>query len=93
MTNRPNQTASYTNNWPYDPLVGNEATPSAFLWTVFSVLFMIAGIGLLGWHYAVDGYASMALALGLWWVTGPISRWWESTRAVRDYAQAIAARA
>ena len=53
VTNRPNQTASYTNNWPYDPLVGNEATPSAFLWTVFSVLFMIAGIGLLGWHYAV----------------------------------------
>ncbi len=53
VTNRPNQTASYTNNWPYDPLVGNEATPSAFLWTVFSVLFMIAGIGLLAWHYAV----------------------------------------
>ena len=53
VTNRPNQTASYTNNWPYDPLVGNEATPSAFMWTVFSVLFMIAGIGLLGWHYAV----------------------------------------
>ena len=46
----------------------------------------------LGWHYAVDGYASMALALGLWWVTGPISRWWETTRAVQDYAQAIAAR-
>jgi nitric oxide reductase subunit B len=53
VTQRPNQTASYTNNWPYDPLVGNEATPSAFLWTVFSVLFMIAGIGLLAWHYAV----------------------------------------
>jgi len=53
VTNRPNQTASYTNNWPYDPLVGNEATPSAFLWTVFSVIFMIAGIGLLAWHYAV----------------------------------------
>ncbi|MGH8109286.1 MAG: nitric-oxide reductase large subunit [Arenimonas sp.] len=53
ITSRPNQTASYTNNWPYDPLVGNTATPSAFLWTVFSVLFMIAGIGLLAWHYAV----------------------------------------
>ena len=53
VTSRPNETASYTNNWPYDPLVGNAATPSAFLWTVFSVLFMIAGIGLLAWHYAV----------------------------------------
>jgi len=53
VTNRPGETVSYTSNWPYDPLVGNTATPNAFLWTVFSVLFMIAGIGLLGWHYAV----------------------------------------
>ena len=53
VTNRPGGSVSYTNNWPYEPLVGNAPTPSAFLWTVFSVLFMIAGIGLLGWHYAV----------------------------------------
>jgi nitric oxide reductase subunit B len=45
--------ASYTNNWPYEPLVGNAPTSSNFMWTVFSVLFLIAGIGLLGWHYAV----------------------------------------
>ncbi len=53
VTNRPEGTTSYTNNWPYDPVVGNQATSSTFLWTVFSVLFMIAGIGLLAWHYAV----------------------------------------
>ena len=52
-TNRPGASASYTNNWPYEPLIGNTATPGAFLWSVFSVLFMIAGIGLLAWHYAV----------------------------------------
>jgi len=52
-TQRPNQAMTYTNNWPYEPLVGNKATASTFLWTVFSVLFMIAGIGLLAWHYAV----------------------------------------
>ena len=50
VTNRPDGSITYTNNWPYEPLVGNVPTPSAFLWTVFSVLFMIAGIGLLGWH-------------------------------------------
>jgi nitric oxide reductase subunit B len=50
---RPGATMSYTQNWPFEPLAGNAPTPSAFLWTVFSVLFMIAGIGLLGWHYAV----------------------------------------
>ena len=50
---RPGHTMSYTQNWPYEPLAGNAPTPNSFLWTVFSVLFMIAGIGLLGWHYAV----------------------------------------
>ena len=52
VTNRPGGTVSYTNNWPYEPLVGNTPPPSTFLWTVFSVIFMIAGIGLLAWHYA-----------------------------------------
>ena len=53
VTNRPDDVVSYTQNWPYEPLVGNSPTSSSFLWTVFSVIFMIAGIGLLGWHYAV----------------------------------------
>ena len=52
VTNRPRDTKSYTSNWPYDPLVGNTPVASTFLWTVFSVLFMIAGIALLAWHYA-----------------------------------------
>jgi nitric oxide reductase subunit B len=51
-TDRDGDAKTYTNNWPYEPLIGNAPTSSAFLWTVFSVLFMIAGIGLLGWHYA-----------------------------------------
>jgi len=62
VTERPGTTASYTNNWPYEPLVGNTATPSAFLWSVFSVIFMIAGIGLLGWHYAVSHRKGAPLA-------------------------------
>ena len=53
VTTRPGTSMSYTSNWPYEPLVGNTPTSNAFLWTVFSVLFMIAGIGLLAWHYAV----------------------------------------
>ena len=53
VTNRPWGEVSYTSNWPYEPLVGNTPTPGSFMWTMFSVLFMIAGIGLLAWHYAV----------------------------------------
>jgi nitric oxide reductase subunit B len=52
VTNRPGKDISYTNNWPHDPLVGNTPPSHLFLWTVFSVLFLIAGIALLGWHHA-----------------------------------------
>lgn len=54
VTTRPGTDVSYTSNWPYDTDVGNTPTSSAFLWTVFSVLFLIAGIALLAWHHAVQ---------------------------------------
>ena len=53
VTNRPDDVKSYTNNFPHEPLVGNLPTSSSFMWSMFSILFMIAGIGLLSWHYAV----------------------------------------
>ena len=53
VTERPGSSISYTSNWPYEPLVGNTPTKDQFIWTVFSVLFLIAGIALLAWHYAV----------------------------------------
>ena len=43
---------TYTNNWPHEPLVGNTPAAPLWLWSVFSVLFLIAGIALLGWHHA-----------------------------------------
>ncbi|HSX61419.1 MAG TPA: nitric-oxide reductase large subunit [Tahibacter sp.] len=54
VTTRPGTNVTYTSNWPYDTDVGNTPTSSAFLWSVFSVLFMIAGIALLAWHHAVQ---------------------------------------
>lgn len=53
VTNRPGDVKSYTNNFPHEPLVGNVPTSSTFMWSMFSILFMIAGIALLAWHYAV----------------------------------------
>jgi nitric oxide reductase subunit B len=52
-TSRPGEDKTYTNNWPYEPLVGNSPTPGSFIWSVFSIVFMLGGIGLLAWHYAV----------------------------------------
>jgi nitric oxide reductase subunit B len=52
VTERPGKVITYTNNWPHDPLVGNTPPGHLFMWTVFSVLFLIAGIAALGWHHA-----------------------------------------
>ena len=54
VTQRPGKEITYTNNWPHEPLVGNVPPSNLFLWTVFSVLFLLAGVALLGWHYAVN---------------------------------------
>ena len=43
---------TYTNNWPAEPLIGNTPPPALWVWSAFSVLFLIAGIGVLGWHHA-----------------------------------------
>ncbi|MCP4901127.1 MAG: nitric-oxide reductase large subunit [bacterium] len=52
VTERPGKAITYTNNWPPDETVGNVPQPALHLWTGFSVILLIAGIGLLGWWYA-----------------------------------------
>jgi nitric oxide reductase subunit B len=52
VTERPGQEITYTNNWPPEELVANKPTGSLLLWTGFSVIILIAGIGLMGWYYA-----------------------------------------
>ncbi len=54
VTERPGQEISYTNNWPPEKLVANEPTGSLLLWTGFSVIILLAGIGLLAWFYATN---------------------------------------
>src|SRR5690606_31957057 len=34
-------------------LVGNKPPATTFIWSAFSVTFLLAGIALLGWHHAV----------------------------------------
>ena len=49
VTERPDATSSYTNNWPPDKLVGNEPTSTNILWSIVSIVLLIAGIGALVW--------------------------------------------
>lgn len=52
VTERPGQEITYTNNWPAEELVGNRPTGSLHLWTGFSVIILLAGIGLMVLYYA-----------------------------------------
>jgi nitric oxide reductase subunit B len=58
---RPGRPYSYTNNWPPEPLVGNQLTEEAVVWSALSIIALLGGIGLmlaafgryshlLGWH-------------------------------------------
>jgi nitric oxide reductase subunit B len=37
VANRPGESATYTNNWPYEPAVGNEPTSAMWTWTWVSL--------------------------------------------------------
>nr|WP_297358056.1 nitric-oxide reductase large subunit [uncultured Caldimonas sp.] len=49
-TNRPGETdLSYTSNWPHEPMVGNKLTSSAAMWSMVSVILLLAGIAAMLW--------------------------------------------
>lgn len=51
-TDRPGETdLSYTSNWPHEPLIGNTPTAGAGIWSIASVILMIAAIaGMIFYH-------------------------------------------
>ena len=53
VTDRPGATGlSYTSNWPYEPLVGNAMTTSAAMWSIASIILLIASIAAMLWYHA-----------------------------------------
>ncbi len=60
VTHVPGQTYSYTNNFPYDPAIGNGPSSAAVLWSALSLIALLAGTAAvllafgkfdyLGWH-------------------------------------------
>ena len=49
---RPNTHATYTNNWPHEPLINNVPTPENVMWSIASIVFLIAGIGFVVWIWS-----------------------------------------
>ena len=54
--NRPGKNYSYTNNFPYEPLVGNLPSSGAYLWSALSVLVLLGGIGIVLFAFGKFAY-------------------------------------
>ncbi|MEA4856348.1 nitric-oxide reductase large subunit [Solidesulfovibrio sp.] len=46
IANRPGKAFSYTNNFPYDPALGNTPTSETVLWSALSLVTLLTGIAL-----------------------------------------------
>jgi nitric oxide reductase subunit B len=51
-TNRPGSEITYTSNWPPDQMIGNTPSAGIVLWTGFSVIMLLVGVGLLAFYNA-----------------------------------------
>ncbi len=54
-TERPNSKVTYTNNWPHEPLIGNVPSSENVVWSVVSVVVLLAGVGFLVWGWSFLG--------------------------------------
>ncbi len=91
VTNRPNESYSYTNNWPFDKLAGNTPTSSALIWSALSlvsllgmtglILFLFGKFDYLGWKSGIDDHFPLPAA------SNPT----ESQKALMKYFVVVAA--
>ncbi len=51
IAHRPGLNFSYTNNWPYEPSMGNTPTTNTFFWTWASFCFVFFGFGIVLYIY------------------------------------------
>ena len=53
VARRPDVSWSWTENWPYEPLVGNTPTTNTFVWTWISFCFTFFAFGVVLFIYEV----------------------------------------
>ncbi|MBK6615760.1 nitric-oxide reductase large subunit [Ottowia sp.] len=51
-TERPDSRVTYTNNWPHEPLIGNVPSSENVVWSIASVVVLLAGVGFLIWGWS-----------------------------------------
>ncbi len=76
VATRPGTDYSYTNNWPFEPLVGNGPTASAYLWSALSLVVLLGGLGLILFIFGKFDYLGWGGEAG--WKhahVGPMQSW------------------
>lgn len=53
-TDRPGSNVTYTSNWPAEDLIGNRPGSAIVVWSMASVVLLLAGAGALAWYTAVQ---------------------------------------
>ncbi|MGE3925445.1 MAG: nitric-oxide reductase large subunit, partial [Lautropia sp.] len=51
-TERPGGKVTYTNNWPHEPLIDNVPSSENIVWSIISIVVLLAGIGFLVWGWS-----------------------------------------
>ncbi len=57
---------------------------------IYPAIILVGSVHL-GWHYAVDGYAGLALAAVSWWLMGYVARWHEKLQSTQRLNEGLAA--
>lgn len=56
---------------------------------IYTAIILVGSVHL-GWHYAVDGYAGIALAALCWWLSGFAARWFHTRPETRKLDEGLA---
>ncbi|WP_332813953.1 nitric-oxide reductase large subunit [Ramlibacter sp.] len=89
VTDRPGETGlSYTSNWPHEPMVGNTMTGSAAMWSMVSVILLLAGIAAMLWLHGAGKHEEPAVPPKADPLLGAAAT--PSMKAVRKYFFAVA---
>ncbi len=88
--NRVGDHISYTNNWPYEPLIGNRPTGDSVMWTGVSIIMLLAGVCAMVWWYASQEAEEVPKSLPH---SDPLGRWiaTPSQRATLKYFWVVSA--
>ena len=51
---RPGKSITYTNNWPHEPRIDNRPSTANAIWSMASIILLLAGLGAMIWYYAAS---------------------------------------